>query len=198
MNREMLKELGLEGEAIDKIMAEYGKEISKLKGQLEAKDESLEGLQEQIKVANEQIEEFKDMDIEEIKKSADEYKTKYEDFKKEAEEKLNQLTFNHTLENKLKDANVRNIKAVKALLDIESIELTDKGLKGLDEQLKTLQESDSYLFLEGDKQGLPRVLGGTSGGNLSITKEEFNSMGYLERVQLKQKDEGLYKRLSEK
>ena len=40
----------------------------------------------------------------------------------------------------------RNSKAVSALLDLDKVSLSDKGLEGLDDQLTALKESDSYLF----------------------------------------------------
>lgn len=39
-----------------------------------------------------------------------------------------------------------NNKAIKALLDMEAIKYENDNLVGLDEQLKALRESDSYLF----------------------------------------------------
>src|SRR5699024_1435010 len=93
MKREFLKELGLEDSVIDKIMAENGKDIenakgdvSKLEAEIKTKEKELETLQGQLKKANEQIEEFKDMDIDAIKKAADDYKEKYETAKIEVGE----------------------------------------------------------------------------------------------------------------
>ena len=95
MKREFLKELGLEDDVIDKIMAENGKDIenakgdvTKLEAEIKTKEKELETLQGQLKKANEQIEEFKDMDIDAIKKAADDYKEKYETAKIEAEKEL--------------------------------------------------------------------------------------------------------------
>ena len=47
----------------------------------------------------------------------------------------------------LTKANVRNLKAVKSLLNMESIVEDEKGeYTGLTEQLDALKESDGYLF----------------------------------------------------
>lgn len=49
----------------------------------------------------------------------------------------------------LTKAKSKNIKAVKSNLDLEKIELNEDGyIKGLDDQLTKLKESDSYLFEE--------------------------------------------------
>lgn len=46
----------------------------------------------------------------------------------------------------LKDARVRNPRAAKALLNIDDVKVVDGQLNGFDNQLKTLKESDAYLF----------------------------------------------------
>ena len=78
MKREYLKQLGLEQDVIDKIMAENGSDIEELKQQLKTAEADKETLSKQIAEANKQIEEFKGMDIEGIKKAAEDYKSKFE------------------------------------------------------------------------------------------------------------------------
>lgn len=87
MKREMLKELGLEDSVIDKIMAENGKDLEKNKKETEKVSEKIKNLESELKTnkqtlvdANSQIEKFKGMDVEGIKASAEEWKTKYETF----------------------------------------------------------------------------------------------------------------------
>ncbi|MCS4446763.1 phage scaffolding protein, partial [Clostridium botulinum] len=46
----------------------------------------------------------------------------------------------------LKSANVRNTKAVKALLNMDNVKLDGENILGLTDQLETLKGSDSYLF----------------------------------------------------
>lgn len=90
MKRETLKELGLEDSVIDKVMAENGKDVEKQKKDLDKANEKIKNLETEIDTnkktldeANSQIEKFKEMDVEGIKKSADEWKTKYETFQSE-------------------------------------------------------------------------------------------------------------------
>ncbi len=61
------------------------------------------------------------------------------------------MQFNYTLEGALKSANVRNTKAVKALLNLEGIKLEGENVLGLSEQIEALKKSDSYLFAEEQK-----------------------------------------------
>lgn len=92
MKREFLKSLGLEDEVIDKIMSENGKDVEKQKREAEKAAEKIKSLEAEIETnkqtlaeANSQIEKFKGMDIESIQKSADEWKTKYENFQTDVE-----------------------------------------------------------------------------------------------------------------
>ncbi len=64
----------------------------------------------------------------------------------EYENKLKATEFNHALDTALNSAKCKNSKALKALLDIDSIKYEEGKLNGLDDQLRVLKESDSYLF----------------------------------------------------
>lgn len=204
MTREQLKALGLTDEQIDAIMKENGKDIEKAKGDLETKESELEAktkevetLQGQLETANAEIESFKEMDIESIKAAADDYKEKYEKAKEDSEAEIESLKFEHSLESTLSKAGAKNVKAAKALLDIESL----KGSKNIDSDLETaittLKESDDYLFGESEPTGTGGSLGnGGKGTGKSITKEEFEKMSYSQKVELYNKDQELYKELN--
>lgn len=79
MKREFLEGLNLDKETIDSIMSEYGKTTQILRDERDT-------LKTQIDNANKEIQSYKDMDIESIKKSADDWKTKYEEM--EANQKV--------------------------------------------------------------------------------------------------------------
>lgn len=147
MKREDLKKLGLEDEAIDEVMAMHGQDIEKFKTDLEARENEVQNLGQQLSQAGEVIEGFKSMDVEGIKAAADEWKQKAEDAKKEAEEAVRTLKFDHALENSLREAKAKNPKAVRALLDLEKVDFDEDGkLKGLNEQLETVKTENDYLF----------------------------------------------------
>lgn len=70
--RDFLKGLELDDETIDTIMAEHGKIVTKDK-------EKVTELTKQIEDANKEIQSYKDMDIDSIKKSAEDWETKYKE-----------------------------------------------------------------------------------------------------------------------
>ena len=164
MKREDLEKLELSKEVIDQVMAMNGKDIEAAKAKITTIEQERDTLKNQLTGANQQIESFKAMDIEAIKKSADEYKTKFEQAEADAKAQMNQLKFDHALDGALTEAKAKNAKAVKALLNVEGLKLTDEGvIVGLKEQLEKIKSENDYLFESETKP--PKVTtGGSSGG----------------------------------
>ena len=64
----------------------------------------------------------------------------------EYENKINKMQFDYALDGALAGAKCKNNKALKALLDMNNIKYQDGKLQGLEEQINSLKESDTYLF----------------------------------------------------
>lgn len=180
MNREELKALGLEDEQIDAVMKSHGTVVNQTKEDLQSKETKIENLEEQLTTANKEIEDFKELNIDEIKQRAEDYKTKFEEAQIEADAKLEEVKFRHTLENTLKESKARNTKAVEALLDIEGLKFNDGKIIGLDDQLEAIKEENDYLFDAEEeaevKPGFtrPNGKGKANGNNNPFSKEAFN------------------------
>ena len=116
------------------------------KEKFDAKNEEVKSLNQQLQERDTQLEELKKIDAEGLQQKIQELQQENETTKTEYEEKLQKQAFEHALENSLAGAKVKNTKAVKALLDMDTIKLDGETLKGLDDQLKDLKESDPYLF----------------------------------------------------
>ena len=194
-----LKEILGDGytEEIDKkVSAEIGKGFVS-KTDFNTKNETLKAAQEQLSKANETIAGFKAMDVEGIKKAADDYKAKFEQAQKDAEQKTQALQFDFALSNALANAKAKNAKAVKALLDMDALKLNGDEIIGLKEQLERVKAENSYLF-ESDKK-TPEVVRPTGGvAPTQTTEEAFGKMGYLARLALKRSNPNLYQELTEK
>ena len=119
---------------------------------LNDKQDKIEMLEEQLDERDNQIEQLKEDTnaTEELQNKIEELQEKNEQTEQELQEQLQQQRLESEVEKALLKNNARNPQAVKALLDDESIELTDDGVKGLDEQLENLQETDGYLFEDGE------------------------------------------------
>lgn len=206
MTKEELKALGLNEEQIAEVFKLNGIAVNNAKGdlaaketELETKTKELETLQGQLETANTTIQSYKEMNIEDIKNSADDYKIKFEEAEKKAKEEIETLKFQHSIENALSKAGAKNTKAAKALLDIEALKGSTNRDSDIEAAITTLKETETYLFGESDPTGTGGSIGGGSkgGGKGSITKEEFNKMSYKERVELFNKQPDVYKTLKE-
>ena len=68
MKRKFLEDLGLEPDAIEKIMAEVGKDVTSLKARVDELTEKINVKETIIEEKNEKIAEFEKVDVEAIKK----------------------------------------------------------------------------------------------------------------------------------
>lgn len=176
MTREELKALGLTDEQIDKVMASHGKTLNEVKEKADKVDgleSQIEDYKGQLAERDEQLEDLgkKAKDNEELTAEIEQLKEANEITKTEYEGKLQQQAFDHKLETTLGSAKAKNTKAIKALLDMDTIKLDGDILKGLDTQLEGLKESDPYLFEEEKDPNSPKIVtpgnpdGGSDGGS---------------------------------
>ena len=185
MKTDFLKGLNLSQEVIDKIMAENGKDIAveqkkaeKITQERDSYKLKAESLETQVNDANAEIQKFKDMDIDGIKQAADDWKTKAEKAKSDADAQISEMKFDYALTAALTGAKARNSKAVKALLDMDGLKLNDGKIIGLDEQLSQIKEENSFLF-ESDEPA-PTIVKGTNGGSGGIGGKNPSEMTYSE------------------
>ncbi|MCX7714849.1 MAG: phage scaffolding protein [Clostridia bacterium] len=165
MQRKFLEELGLEKDAIDKIMAEYGKDIEKHKSDVSVKNTELDAIKAQLDEANRQIQAFREMDIDGIKRAAEEYRTKLEKAQTDSQKQIEDLKFGYALDAALTNAKAKNAKAVKALLDMDGLKLNGDEIVGLSQQLEKIKAENDYLFESSDIQ--PQIVKAASNTDVS-------------------------------
>ncbi|MCS5465559.1 phage scaffolding protein [Enterococcus lactis] len=148
MKREELKELGLTDEQIGSIMALHGVTVNELNSRVSTAEQQATQYQEQLEKNQNELNDFKAnaKGNEDLTKQLEDLQSRFDEIKTSSEQQIADLKKSSAIDLALTQAGAKNIKAAKALLDSESLELTDEGLKGLDEQLAALKESDGYLF----------------------------------------------------
>ena len=147
MKTETLKNLGLTDEQIKSVMEENGKDITREQNAKATVEKELEDTKALLDDANKQIDSFKGMDIESIKKSAEDYKAKYEEADRKSKEDIAALKKSHAIDLALLNTHhAKNVKSVRANLNLENIKLDGDKLIGFDDQVESLKKSDSYLF----------------------------------------------------
>lgn len=144
MKREFLQNLNLEKETIDLIINEYNTITNQRIADITTEKNLVTS---RLDEANRQIEDFKKSDVEGIKKTAEEYKIKFETSEAKSKEKLEEMKFTHALDKALDSAKVRDTKLIEMLLDKNSLKLDENGvIKGLDTQIESLKKTREYLF----------------------------------------------------
>lgn len=197
MTREELKNLGLTDEQIDKVMDSHGKVVNATKekaDKAEALQSQIDDYKQQIKDRDKQLEELKKVDAGALEKTISELQETNKTQKSEHEERIAKQQKEFAIELALRDAGALNSKAVKALLDTESIKLDGETLLGLDDQVKALQKSDAYLFKQQQNPNSPQIFvpGNPNGGSNKpnpFSKEHFN---LTEQGKLLKEDPDLY------
>lgn len=171
MKREFLKGLGLTDEVIEQIMAEHGKAVhaeqakgAEKDGKITALETEREGMQARLAEANRQLEGYDP-----------EWKTKAEAAEQEANKKIEQMQFDYALEAALSGARAKNAKAVRALLNLDGLKLSEGQVIGLKEQLEEIRQENDFLF-ESDKP-VPEIV---LPGNPPVPDKAPDKMTYSE------------------
>ncbi|CAK7023189.1 MAG: hypothetical protein ENTB_05107 [Enterocloster aldenensis] len=191
MKRKFLEDMGLTKEQVDSIMAENGTDIEAAKGEMEQTKAELEQTKTQLQEANTTIDGFKDYD--QVKGQVEEYRTKYETSKAEYEARISDMQFGTSLEAAITAAGGRNAKAIKALLDVDTLKASKDQTADIKAAIEACQKENGYLF--GATEPINNPVGSTKGAALRITKEQFKAMGYKERLDLKQNNPEKYSEL---
>lgn len=205
MKREFLKDLGIEAEAIEKIMAENGKDIEKAKGNSEQNASKVKELEAEVESLKGTVTE-RDKQLDELKRTAGDNKdlqaqidkltadNKAANDKHEAE--MAALKKTHAIEAALSEARAKAVKAVSPYIDTDAVSFDSKGnLIGLEEQIKTLKESEETKFLF--NSGAPSIKGAKPGqpGDPEppgYTKKQILSMPYSKQKEIKDQDPEAY------
>ncbi|KRO28460.1 phage scaffolding protein [Lactiplantibacillus fabifermentans] len=157
LTREFLKELGIEGDNLEKVMSEYGKthsELTELQSQVTNLTSENEALTSKVKERDESISKLGD-EAGTSQKLKDQIAQLQADSKSKDEAWSNKLTKAQT-DNAVKlaliNANVHDPNDLMSQLDMSIVKLDDDGkVKGLDEQVSALKESKAYLFKTDDQ-----------------------------------------------
>ena len=97
------------------------------------------------------------------------------------ENKINQMQFDYALDGAPTNAKSKNNKALKALLDMNSIKYQEGKLEGLQEQIEALQKDASYLF---DLNTAPTNTGGLGsfGRNNQIENSGSSQSAFMDAI----------------
>lgn len=197
MKREEITALGItDKDVLDKIMDLHGADIEKQKTMISTLTTARDDFKKQLEDANKQIEQFKTLDVDGIKKAADDWKAKYEKEKSDHEAAETARTYDEAVKaamSGLKFSSNFARNAFAGLLKDKQLRLDNGKLIGFDDVLKQAQTDDPTAFAS-DKP-VPTFTSAITGNPVEITKEAFAKMSYSDKLKLKTEQPEVYKGL---
>lgn len=197
MTKEQLQALNLTDEQINAIIEDYGKNYVS-KTQFNEKNDAYKQAKQEIENLTTDINNLSEANKtnealqSQIKELQDAATQREADYK----ESIKTLKIDTAITKALSKSGAMNETILTGLLDRTKIAIgEDNTITGIQEQINALKESDPYLFKQDSIKGV--VPGdATPKTNDGITKEQFNKMSYLDRVQLQETNPDLYSELS--
>lgn len=162
-------------EIIDEIMAENGRDIEAVKKSFADYDT----VKEQLSEAQKTIKGFQDQgaDIEAVRKSAKEWEDKYNQAITDHNQKMADMAFDHALESAITCANGKSVKAIRALLDVDTLKGSKNQEADIKAALEGLKKDSGYLFDDG--QIPPHYAANTGTHNQQSSGEPTSLAGAL-------------------
>lgn len=145
-----LKGKGEGGKDIELAVANDGSYFPKAK--YDDLNTEVKGLREQLAQRDKDIASLKKSvgDNEALKTQLKDMETKYQTDTETLNKTIHDMQFSNALDLALAANKARNAKAVKALLNLDEIKFEDGKITGLDAQLETLKNDQSFLFESDD------------------------------------------------
>lgn len=177
MKREFLQNIkvgdqALTKELIDAIMDENGKDIEAAKRPFADYDT----IKQQLADANKAIEDFKSMDIDGVKKAAEDWKAKFEQAEKDHAAKLADMEFDSLLSSAITGAKGRSKGSILGELGDEKLKALRSSKNQSDDikaALEALKKDSGYLF-EDDQTPPPYAPG--PGKNQVVNQDTASSL----------------------
>lgn len=150
MTRDEIKAIlpNITKEELDKIMAINGADIEKAKGDTTGLNQQITDLTNQITDRDNQLKTLKaqNTDNATLTRKIEELENANKTAKSNYEKTVADMKRDYAVNNSIRDAKAKNVKAVRALLDMDKVKMDGDTVVGLKDQLDALAKSDAYLF----------------------------------------------------
>lgn len=145
-----LIELGLTDEQAKQVFALRGAEIKDSQSALDTITAERDSLKTQLEHNQSEMKKLQD-DVELSKDSKDalaKLQAEFDDFKKTADETLQQTIKTDAIKLAIKDTDALDTDLMMKLIDVDTVELNDNGKPQLETIINELQESKPFLFAQ--------------------------------------------------
>lgn len=154
-------------EVIDAILAENGRDIEAAKKPFADYD----AIKDQLKTARDGLKAFEGVDVASLQGEITKLQGQLKDKDTEWQKKLDDMAFDGILKDAITAAKGKNVRAITALLDVESIRSSKDQSKAIEAALEGVKQENDYLF---DAQTPPHYAPGTgtngAGGKYSAAE----------------------------
>ena len=193
MKREDISRIfeGATDEQINAILDINSTDIGNAKKKVEVERDSYKS---QLETAQNALKEFEGIDVKDLQDKIATLKTDLENKDTEYKNKIADMEFNSVLDNAITKSGAKNSKAVKALLDLDTLKTSKNQAEDITKALESVKTDNDFMFTSDEPFKNPvRETSNTPNGE--ITKEMFTKMGYNERLNLKKSDPKKYEEL---
>lgn len=184
MKTEDLKEWGLTDEQSEKVMAQYGKDVSKLQKENEKLTADRDKEKERADTAEETLKKFDGVDLDGMKAEVDNWKTKAENAEKDYAAQIAKRDFEDALKEEIggyKFTSEAAKKAIMAEIREAGLKVKDGKILGLSDLLAQMKEKDASAFVDEKQEQLEAgrakrwtgPLNPNGGGAKKMTREEI-------------------------
>lgn len=149
------------------------------KDKFEAKETEITDLKQQLDNANKQIDDFKEMDIDSIKKTADDYKQKFEQAQKEADTKIKEMQYDSDLTEYMKTLKINDevhAENLKKMIKEKNLPFENGKLIGGDDVVNMYKEKYPSVFKA--EEDIPNISASTPGTNQNLVSGDPDKMDF--------------------
>jgi chromosome segregation ATPase len=151
-SRDELRAIGIDGEALDKVMTLHGQTVQETRSEVEAAASKIAELEDQVKTGKAEVDSLNASltGSQDLAVKLEDLQKKYDaDTAKLSQEVVN-IRRDSLVTQSISKTNARDPQDLRAFLDMDAVQIGEDGtLVGLDDQLAKLQEDKAYLFDKG-------------------------------------------------
>lgn len=187
MKTDELKAWGLTDEQSEKVMAQYGKDVSKLQKENEKLTADRDKEKERADTAEETLKNFDGVDVETMQAELATWQQKAKDIEKDYTDKLAQRDFEDALKEEIsgyKFTSEAAKEAIMARIRGAGLKVSDGKILGLSDLIAQMKEKDASAFVDEKQEQLEAgrakpftgPLNPNGGGAKKMTREEILGM----------------------
>lgn len=187
MKRDDIKKIfeGATDEQISAVLNINSADIGAAKKKLEDERDSYKA---QLETATQKLEGFKDVNVEELKGKIETLTGDLACQKAAFEKQLADRDFDDLLNGEIRGSKAKNVTAVRALLDVETLKTSKNQKDDIAAALQKTKEENGYLFESDEPIDNGTFVGGTSQNPKVRTLEEIDKMSFDEYRKYRQEN----------